>query len=263
MSGYQTALQLGALIGFWGAYASHSTFPSSSSLQWKLPVGVQLVPGLLLLFGTMLIPETPRFLAGKRRYLKAEAALSWLRGASQGSSEIGEEMEGLSLAAELTTLTSSNKRSFLQEICTKSIRRRLGVGVGLMIAQNMVGLNALNYYAPVIFMSAGFTSVSSSLFLTGVFGVVKLGSSAFFMFWAVRYKGNRFWLRWGAVVCGLSMLVLAYFVRELPAPERGVATGLTLGGVISVLMVYLFAFSFGVSLGPISWNVCSEVSILP
>ena len=46
--------------------------------------------------------------------------------------------------------------------------------------------------APVIFMSAGFTSVSSSLFLTGIFGVVKVVSAAAFMFYFVKIKGNRF-----------------------------------------------------------------------
>jgi hypothetical protein len=54
----------------------------------------------------------------------------------------------------------------------------------------------------------------------------------------------------------------AYFVRMLPPPTELQEAKLTLGGVISVLMVYVFAFFFGVSLGPISWNVCSEVHAL-
>ena len=135
--------------------------------------------------------------------------------------------------------------------------------------------------APVIFMSAGFTSVSSSLFLTGIFGVVKVVSATAFMFYFVKIKGNRFWLKLGSLVCGISMLVLgrsfrlrfkkapayrrryiAYFVRLLPPPTELQEAKLTIGGVISVLMVYVFAFFFGVSLGPISWNVCSEVSVL-
>jgi len=57
-------------------------------------------------------------------------------------------------------------------------------------------------------MSAGFTSVSSSLFLTGIFGVIKLVSAAAFMFYFVKIKGNRFWLKLGSLVCGISMLVL-------------------------------------------------------
>jgi len=62
--------------------------------------------------------------------------------------------------------------------------------------------------APVIFMSAGFTSVSSSLFLTGVFGVVKLLSAIAFMFVFVKMKGNRFWLLLGSALCAASMLIL-------------------------------------------------------
>jgi hypothetical protein len=130
-------------------------------------------------------------------------------------------------------------------------------------------------------MSAGFTSVSSSLFLTGIFGVVKVVSATAFMFYFVKIKGNRFWLKLGSLICGISMLILgwsyplrfmksstdrrrsiAYFVRLLPPSTKLQEAKLTIGGIISVLMVYVFAFFFGVSLGPISWNVCSEVSVL-
>jgi hypothetical protein len=109
-------------------------------------------------------------------------------------------------------------------------------------------------------MSAGFTSVSSSLFLTGIFGLVKLASAVSFMFLFVRLRGNRFWLKLGSLVCGIAMLILAYYVRILPPPSQtDPESGLTVGGVISICMVYIFAFFFGVSLGPISWNVCSEI----
>jgi hypothetical protein len=108
-------------------------------------------------------------------------------------------------------------------------------------------------------MSAGFTSVSSSLFLTGIFGLVKLISATSFMFIFVRVRGNRFWLKLGSLVCGMAMLILAYYVRILPPPEPSHDGGLTFGGIVSILMVYIFAFFFGVSLGPISWNVCSEI----
>jgi hypothetical protein len=54
-------------------------------------------------------------------------------------------------------------------------------------------------------------------------------------------------------------MLAALLVRQLPPPDKEQDLGLTAGGIISVLMVYVFAFFFGVSLGPISWNVCSEV----
>lgn len=123
----------------------------------------------------------------------------------------------------------------------------------------VLGLNALNYYAPVIFNQAGFASVSSSLFLAGIFGVIKLVSSLAFMFKFVHIKGNRFWLMLGSGTCGAAMLALAYCVRITPQPDQKHEASITVVGVISVLLVYLFTFFFGVSLGPISWNVCAEI----
>lgn len=257
MSGYQVFVQSGALIGFWGAFVSQAVLADTSSLQWQLPVAVQLIVGLLLLLGTLIIPESPRYLAERGHHRPMEEALAWIRRLPVGDHRLVSELTEIEEAAELGE--KLKQHSFVNELKKKDVRYRLFVGIGLMVAQNMVGLNALNYYAPVIFMSAGFTSVSSSLFLTGIFGVVKLVSSLAFMFRFVHIKGNRFWLKLGSGVCGVAMLVLAYYVRLLPPPDQHHEAKLTFGGVISVLMVYIFAFFFGVSLGPISWNVCAEI----
>lgn len=208
MSGYQTILQLSALAGFWGAFASNAVISSESDLQWKTPVAAQLIPGVLLLLGSLGIPETPRFLAEKGKLDEAEGALARLRGFKKSAWEVEGEMQEIREVARVGKLIGERKEKFLKEILKKGIRKRLLVGIGLMIAQNMVGLNALNYYAPVIFMSAGFASVSSSLFLTGLFGVVKLLSAIAFMFVFVKMRGNRFWLKLGSGLCGVTMLVL-------------------------------------------------------
>jgi sugar porter (SP) family MFS transporter len=257
MSGYQVFLQSGALVGFWGAFVSQAVLADSSALQWQLPVAVQLVVGVLLLLGTLIVPESPRFLGERGHHQPMEESLAWLRRLPTGDRRLLAELTEIEEAVELGE--KLKQHSFVKELKKKDVRYRLFVGVGLMVAQNMVGLNALNFYCPVIFASAGFRSVSSSLFLTGIFGVVKLVSSLAFMFRFVHVKGNRFWLKIGSSVCGAAMLVLAYYVRLLPPPDQHHEAELTFGGIISVLMVYVFAFSFGVSLGPISWNVCAEV----
>lgn len=259
MSGYQTFLQTSALIGFWGAFASNAAFPATSPLQWQIPVAVQLLPGVFLLTCTLFVPESPCSLIEHGKVEAAEKSLAWLRGLPVGDRDVTNELCELEETATTNGASNLNDRSFFSEAMKPDIRRRLIVGIGLMIAQNMVGLNALNYYAPVIFMSAGFTSVSFSLFLTGVFGLVKLVSAVAFMFVFIRMQGNRFWLKLGSAVCGVAMLVLAYYVRTMPPPDRTHGAKSTVGGIVSVLMVYIFAFFFGVSLGPISWNVCSEI----
>lgn len=146
MSGYQTILQLSALAGFWGAYLSNSFFSDTSALQWQIPISIQLIPGILLLSATLFIPETPRFSAEKGRWEECEKALVWLRGFKAGEEWRAEgEMEELRDAARVSEALKGRKINFLSEISRKGVRERLGVGIGLMIAQNMVGLNALNY----------------------------------------------------------------------------------------------------------------------
>jgi sugar porter (SP) family MFS transporter len=261
MSGYQVVIQGCALIGFWGAYASNAAIPDTSDLQWQIPVSVQLVPGIILLFGAFFIKETPHYLAATSSIVEVESTLSWFRGLPTTDPAITREAKEIS-----TTVLAGSRRqeirktSFIREAFSKPIRKRLSVGVGLFVTQNMSGMNALNYYVPVIFMTAGFKTVSESLFLTGIFGAVKLVSAALFMFVCVRIYGNRFWLIWGTTVCAVSMAVLGYCVATMPRSSDPMeSTSLSARAIISVLCVYIYAMAFGVSMGPIAWNVCSEI----
>ena len=250
MSGYQVAIQMFALVGFWGAFTCHSLF--GGNLQWRIPVLIQLLPGIGLFTGSLfLLPESPRWLVGIDESEAAKQALAWLRMKDHAEPDISTEIAQLQRV--FRTQASQVNQPFLKEILSKPLRKRLLVGAGIMIFQNLVGLNALNYFSPIIFMSAGFTSVSASLFLTGLFGLVKVVTALLFMFVFIRVRGNRFWLLLGSAIMGAAMFVLAYCIESMSASQGSAR------GMISVLMVYIFAFAFGVSLGPISWNVCAEI----
>lgn len=150
MSGYQTVLQISGLIGFWGAYASHAIWPETSTLQWQVPVAIQLVPGVLLLLGILLVPETPRYLAQQGQFDEAAVSLARLRGLAEEDDALKIELGDIHEAAALSKSLQAGRESFVKEAIKKNVRKRLFVGIGLMIAQNMVGLNALNYCAPLI-----------------------------------------------------------------------------------------------------------------
>lgn len=145
MSGYQTALQLCALVGFWGAFVTVNIFPETSALQYRIPVALQLLPGILLVIGTVLIPEAPRFLAEAGRGDDLRASVAWLRGLPEFDEAITRETEHIWHLVEASKAVQSQRKSFMKEVISRGIRQRLLVGVGLMIAQNMVGLNAINY----------------------------------------------------------------------------------------------------------------------
>lgn len=262
MSGYQVAIQVFALIGFWGAFVCNSIFDSASDLQWQVPVLIQFVPGLTLLVGSFLVlPESPRWLLDNNEAERAGKALEWLRMEPEDSEAISTEINQIRRLVNKSKLASTPEanKPFVNQILSQPIRKRMLVGILIMIFQNLVGLNALNYFSPIIFMSAGFTSVSASLFLTGLFGLVKLVTALLFMFIFIRVRGNRFWLQLGSAIMGVAMFILAFCIAQMSTGKSNETTSINGYGVVSVFMVYIFAFAFGVSLGPISWNVCAEI----
>ena len=145
LSGYQTAIQLAALGGFWAAYAAHAILPNSSLLQWQIPVAIQLIPGVLLLLGTLITPESPRFLAEKGQLEGARDTLAWLRSLPVNHADVLQVVNELRESTATSDELHAEKVSLLRALKEKSLQKRLMVGVGLMVAQNMVGLNALNY----------------------------------------------------------------------------------------------------------------------
>lgn len=79
-----------------------------------------------------------------------------LRGVDKGEEWlVASEMQEIRDAAKVNALVRDEKTPFLKELSKPGIRKRLMVGVGLMIAQNMVGLNALNYCKPFEHQTSG------------------------------------------------------------------------------------------------------------
>ena len=74
----------------------------------------------------------------------AEDALSWLRASPREHPDI-LEVEELREDSQALEILDTPERTLFRELRDKSVRKRLFVGVGLMITQNTVGLNALNY----------------------------------------------------------------------------------------------------------------------
>ena len=115
MSGYQTFLQTSALIGFWGAFASNAAFPSTSPLQWQIPVAVQLLPGIFLLTCTLSIPESPSSLIEHGKIEDAEKVLGWLRALPVGDCDLSRELHELEETAMTSKDSRSNGRGFFSE----------------------------------------------------------------------------------------------------------------------------------------------------
>ena len=56
----QFMLGIGALIASWTSWGTFTNFPASTSKQWRVSLGIQLIPAGFLAMLILLFPESPR-----------------------------------------------------------------------------------------------------------------------------------------------------------------------------------------------------------
>lgn len=114
----------------------------------------------------------------------------------------------------------------------------------------------INYYAPQIFENLGLDGTTSSLFATGVYGIVKMVTCAAFLLFVADSLGRRRSLLWTSIAQGIAMFYIGFYVRFDP-PVKG--TPVPASGYVALVMVFLFASFFQFGWGPVCWIIVSEI----
>ncbi|WP_414040009.1 sugar porter family MFS transporter [Acidithiobacillus sp. M4-SHS-6] len=208
---------------------------------WRWMLGLGIIPGVILLIGMTILPESPRWLSGRGLVMRAEAALRFLRNQLDVSVELGalrrDVVEGTRLAAPWSLLFEHK------------MRRPLIVGIGLAIFQQITGINAVLYFAPSIFQAAGLSSTSVSILATVGIGAVNVVMTAVAMR-LLDSSGRRRLLLWGlwGMLVSLAIIGVGFMVQLHGALAYVIVT-----------MVAVFVAFFAIGLGPIFWLLISEI----
>lgn len=83
---------------------------SSSSAQWQIPIGLQLIPAALLGLGMLTLPESTRWLTKKGRHGEAWASLQWIRGEEEEEERCGAASTTAGVAAEMDEIRAGVDR---------------------------------------------------------------------------------------------------------------------------------------------------------
>lgn len=145
--------QLNIVLGLSVAYFSNYyilQIIENPDLNWRWMLGVGFFPAVLYFVLLFIVPESPRWLLRKGREVIAEKVLVKIGGEEHAAAELQ------SIKASLAS-DSIQKKASVGEVFTKKMKFVLFIGFALAFFQQISGINAVLYYAPMIFESAGGT----------------------------------------------------------------------------------------------------------
>ena len=232
----QLAITCGILVSYLIGYI----FAQGGQWRWMLALGA--LPGAILAGGMLVLPETPRWLAGHGHMADAEAVLRRLRG---GAGDVDAELNELR-----TDLRRQGRLAGWGELLNQVVRGPLIVGVGLAIFQQITGINTVIYFAPVIFQAAGISSASSAILATAGVGVVNVAMTVV----AIRLidrVGRR-----GLLLSGLLGMAVCLILLGLGFAIGSSSAAL---GWLTALSLAAYVGFFAIGLGPVFWLLISEI----
>ena len=248
---FVSTYQLAITIGIFVAYFVDQQLTNGD--RWRVMLGVSAVPGVLLLVAMAPMPESPRWLIGAGRRRDATAALTKVR-------------PDIDVEATLDTMEEAARQENAEkatwgEVFARAVRKPLAIAVGLAVAQQITGINAIIYYADTIFAKAGFaTPADQAAATTWAVGGVNVLATFIAVAYVDRF-GRRPLLLAGLVGMGAALTTVGiafHFMDDVDTSGAG-AGGPSTAGIVTLVALVVFIASFAFSLGPVVWTVINEV----
>jgi SP family arabinose:H+ symporter-like MFS transporter len=207
--------------------------------QWRWMLGVETLPAVAYLLALSLVPESPRWLAMRGQDEEAIEVLGRVAGAG-ASAVLGEVKESLAAEAKLG-------RASWSVLLHDSLRLVMVIAIVVGILQQITGINAVFFYAPMIFEKSGI-GTNAAFMQAALVGLVNLVFTVVAMA-VIDRIGRRPLLVLGLTGIAGCMLLLAW----------GFGAGDAASPRLILFAILGFVASFAVSLGPVMWVLFSEL----
>lgn len=228
---YQMSIIVGILISFGLNYLLRNL--GANNWRWMFLTGV--VPSAVFFLFVVMSPETPRFLAMKKREHDAFAVLERIGGRTNAHVQLDEIRASL----------QGEGRSW-RGLLRPGVSHAVEVSVVLAILIHVSGINTIIDYAPAIFQSAGW-KMDSALVSTFIVGVTEF-LFTLVSFWVIDRFGRKPLYIVGSF--GMTVSLVSLVVAVLADKFHGAV-------VLALIMTYI-AF-FASCIGPVFWTLMPEI----
>lgn len=232
VTGQLCAFVLNAIIGVVFGETAH---------VWRYMLVIASLPAVVLWFGMLVMPESPRWLVMQGRVSEAMEVLTKARDERRAIAELNEIQDNI--AQETAGKTTPS------DLATPWVRRIVFIAMGVAVCQQISGVNSIMYYGTQILTKSGFSTEAALIgnIANGVISVL----ATFFGIWMMGRHGRRPLLMTGQIgtmVCLCLIGIFSSILDGMPA----------LPFVVLSLTVSFLFFQQGF-LSPITWLLLSEL----
>ncbi|VDC04258.1 unnamed protein product [Peniophora sp. CBMAI 1063] len=252
---YQLQIIIGIFLSYIIDLGTHA-IPNSAS--WKIPVGLQMLWGLILMSGIFFLPESPRRLIYIGREDEARAVIAELNSVELTHEIVESELADLKLG--IAAENEGGKATWMECFSTRNVlwKRTLN-GMMLQFIQQLNGQNFYYYYGDTFFQSAG-TELSPYSIQAILGGVSVVGTVP--ALYLIEKWGRRRSLLVGAVLEAICALIAGLVGHYTLAATGTLPENLTKrnkqGGDVLIAFAVLQVMAFSMFWGPTPWVYLGE-----
>jgi major inositol transporter-like SP family MFS transporter len=210
---------------------------------WRYMLVIATLPAVILWFGMLAMPESPRWLGRQGRTVDMLNVLYRVRSEQQAKTEATE----ITRMAELEEKSLKVRWTVLRDV--PWIRRVFFIGCGIAVVQQISGVNSIMYYGTQILEDSGFDK-EAALTANIANGVISVAAT-FVGIWLLGKVGRRPMLMVGVAGTATALLLIGIFSLILDS-------GTLRAFVVLTLTVTFLAFQQGAT-SPVTWLMLSEI----
>lgn len=233
VTGQFLAFTFNALLG--------NLFPDALHV-WRWMLVIATIPAVVLWFGMLVLPESPRWLASAGRFGEVLEVLRSARRAQDVAAEFDEVRQA---ARE----DYQSRMGTFKDLTVPWIRRIFVVGLGMAVINQISGINAIMYYGTSILSSSGFGDQGALIanVLNGITSVVAVIAGMYLM---TRLPRKRMLM---VGLAGTSSSLFAIAIVSMAVPES------LLRGYLVLFCMVVFLAAMQACIGCVTWLTLSEI----